>query len=161
MPAWKAFLLCPSLLPHLPSHPHSLTKSTEVQLLSPFKQPTKNARQHMPCQCGHKSLSFLSCTSAQILLNRHLAGRAQMWQYGPGDLGRSLWRKSQKRVWILLCTLLTLLLVPFKSLTIYGIANNPIRAGKKVFKLYHWPGMWVFWRLFQTNDSLDRTGSFH
>lgn len=76
--------------------PHSQTHPIEVQLLSLFRQPTKNIRQHMPCQWGHKPLSFLSYTSAQILLNRCLAGRAQMWQYKHGDLGRSLCRISQK-----------------------------------------------------------------
>lgn len=140
MPAWKAFLPCPSLLPHLTSHPHRLT--------NPRAPASIGSQPKIP---GSICLASEAINpSAFSPAPQHRSCSIDIWQGGHrcGSMDMEIWEghygENPKRVWILLCALLSLLLVPFKYLTIYGIANNPIRTGKKVFKLCHWPGMWYF-----------------
>lgn len=139
--------------PHSLTHP--LTHPTEVQLLSLFRQSTKNTRKYMPCQWSYKSFSF-----SPALQHRYLAGKAQMWQYRHGDLGTSLCGLSQKGMYSALFPI-TLDACTFQVLDNLWHSNNSIRTGKRVLKLCHCVGMWVFWRLFQVKEPLARTGSFH
>lgn len=117
-PSWKTW--ASSALPKGLHYP------AKVPSMATCRQPTEDTRHHMLSEGGCKSLNFVSFTPTQTPLNRHLAGRAQMWQCSHGNLGRSLSRIISQRVCILICSPLSCPLVPFRLCTIYGTAKIPL-----------------------------------
>lgn len=127
-----------ALFPWAPS-PHCRHSSC-----GPFRPVTKDTRQQAFSQGGWKSLTFVSCTPTWSLLNRCLAGRAQMWRCSHGDLGRSLSRIIfQKGVCAVLFPII-LLACTFQVLDNLWYSKSPIRTGyEKVFNLRHCTGIWT------------------
>ena len=143
VPAWQDSPPCPPL--HQ-AHPLSLSPVPPCRHSScgPSRPVTKDTGQHAFSQRGWKSLTFVSCTPTWSLLNRCLAGRAQMWWCSHGDLGRSLSRIIfQKGVCAVLFPII-LLACTFQVLDNLWYSKNPIRTGyEKVFKLCHGTGIWI------------------